>query len=146
MIYIPNQIYRFHGETPQTKRDQLMVAREVVAIGPPFLIMAEKLGKYSKTQLVEMAAGLFAGSPKKKIGRLPRRYRAAMICWFCKNAAWMMNSGPPNPSAIHLPAPAQPDPQPADAGNQNPPFTLEASFDTEEFEAYPELGDYDITF
>lgn len=120
MLKIPNQIYPLHGETDQTKRDQLMVAREVVEMGANFMIMAAKLQKYSKAQLVDMATTLLAENRKKKLGRLPRRYRAAMICWFIRNAPTLLV---PNQSPITIqttPPPPHVDLHPTDDPKQTP--------------------------
>jgi hypothetical protein len=95
---IPEQFYPFRGEAKQTLKDQQLVAEEVAEVGPAFQVMAHRLRSYSKQTLaniaIELARQIQSTStststttfptPTPKLPRLAPRYRAAMICWFCK--------------------------------------------------------------
>jgi hypothetical protein len=94
MPMIPEQSYPFRGEARQTLRDQQLVAEEIAEVGSAFQVMARRLRPYSKQTLAAIATELArqiqvpstAGLPTltPKLPRLAPRYRAAMICWFCK--------------------------------------------------------------
>jgi hypothetical protein len=108
VLVIPHQIYPLRGTSIQTKRDLIILAKEVEQLGPAFVIMGHRLQGFSKAKMAEMANHLAALSGNKKIGRLPRRYRAAMICWFCNHVPRFMEPIQP----IQPPSDNQDDPIP----------------------------------
>jgi hypothetical protein len=106
---IPLQTYPFKEDGKKgATRDQKLVVEEVRSIGPAFQDVAERLRRYSKAELGRIANEIIARGNVPKLGRLAPRYRASMICWFCR---WAPDFGEEAPPPTRKPDPA-PDPAP----------------------------------
>jgi hypothetical protein len=72
--------------TKKGNLERKTVSKAIRDVGPVYQVMASRLLGLSKPQLLQLAQKHIERTGVPKLGRIEKRQRRSLICWFCRFA------------------------------------------------------------